>query len=251
MNLSVIIPSCGLTALLRFCIFQLQRSLEMASLSQWNIVIVDNATAFPYQVSDFLPDPALKILRLDRPHSFSAACNRGAAAAPAERYLFLNNDVLLHPLALREMLALAARTTAAICGTRLIYSDDTIQHHGIRFDGGKRGPYHEDHRLPNAAVPRDLCQYQAVTGAVMLIEHDLFQTLGGFDEVFPFGHEDVDFCLRARQIGKTIVCSQAVDSIHFNSTTSQGRPEAYEASRVIFFERWGGKFSIDGSEADE
>lgn len=250
MSLSVIIPSLGLTALLRFCILQLQQSVRAAELERWSIVVVDNATPQPYRPNDLSSEPALRVLRFDRAASFAKACNDGARLAPAESYLFLNNDVLLHPLALREMLALSTRQDAAICGTRLVYPDDTIQHCGVRFDGGARGPYHWRHHAHTSTVARDLWQYQAVTAAAVWIENGVFQALGGFDESFPFGYEDVDFCLRARQQGHTVACSQAVDSIHFGSTTSRAEPAHYEASRTAFFTRWGGKFCIDGKETD-
>jgi GT2 family glycosyltransferase len=187
------------------------------------------------------------LLRLDRPHSFSAACNRGARLAPADHYLFLNNDVLLHPLALSEMLALIREPNTGICGARLVYLDDTIQHCGVRFDRGKRGPHHEFHGRHTSSVSRIPRRFQAVTGASLLITAATFDSLGGFDEAFPFGYEDVDLCLRAGQLGRSIVCSQAYDSIHLESMSDK-RPHRHSASRKVFFDRWRGRYTFDAGE---
>ena len=89
MELSVVIPSYGLTALLRTCVLHVQSGLTRALPGRTAIVVVDNGSAMPYQADD-LATPDVRILRLDRRHSFSAACNRGASAVPAARY-----DVIL------------------------------------------------------------------------------------------------------------------------------------------------------------
>ncbi|MDR3467166.1 MAG: glycosyltransferase [Xanthobacteraceae bacterium] len=245
MELTVVIPSFGLTALLRACLFHLEAGLQAADISRYAIAVVDNGSVVPYR-SDQFPCDNLALVRLDKRTSFSRACNVGASSSPSRRYLFLNNDVLLQKDALRDMLQLFARPNVAVCGARLVYPDDLIQHCGVRFDAGPRGCYHEYHRRPSSSVSRAVRDFQAVTGAVFLVDGDLFGSLGGFDEAFPFGYEDVDFCLRARQIGAAVTCSQAVDSIHFSGTSNQD-PSRQDASRAVFFRRWANRFSIDGT----
>jgi GT2 family glycosyltransferase len=244
-DLTVVIPSFGLTALLRACLAHLQTSIAAAGIGRASIVVVDNGSIDPYR-ADQLACEHLVLVRFDKRSSFSQACNIGANRSPARHYLFLNNDVLLHTDALRDILALAARPNVGICGARLVYPDDTIQHCGVRFYPGPRAAHHEFHGLPSASVSRAVRDFQAVTGAAMLIEGGLFEKLGGFDEVFPFGYEDVDICLRARQTGAVVTCSQAVDSIHFESTSNKD-PTRHDGSRKIFFERWADRYGIDGT----
>ncbi|MEO5757327.1 MAG: glycosyltransferase [Mesorhizobium sp.] len=247
MDLSVIIPSWGLTALLRSCVLHLDQALARTQLGKACIVVVDNGSAIPYRPEDLAP-PHVRIVRLDLRHSFSAACNRGARDVPAARYLFLNNDVFLHPNALADMLGIFADHRIGICGTRLVLPDDMIQHCGVRFDAGERGPYHQDHGQRSARVSRATTFPQAVTGAAMMIDHAAFATLNGFDEAFPFGYEDVDLCLRARQLGIRIACGQRWDSLHLESTSNR-KPDRHKASRDLFFQRWRGRYSIDGDES--
>jgi GT2 family glycosyltransferase len=79
----------------------------------------------------------------------------------------------------------------------------------------------------------------------MLARAALWQELGGLDESYPFGLEDVDFCLRARQRGWRVLCAGEHDSLHFESMTP-GRAELDVASRRLFMQRWRGRYTLDG-----
>ena len=246
-SLHAIIVSRGLAALLRECLGSLDRAMELIRGRGWTtgVTVVDNASA-PSLRGQLDDAPAHDILRFDTHHSFAAACNAAAQAYPADLYLFLNNDVLLHKLALHHMAAVfEADRRTAVCGTRMVFPDDTIQHAGVVFGPGEKGPYHDHRKEASLLIPRITRDCQAVTGACMLVEGDIFRRLNGFDEAFPFGLEDVDFCLRVRQAGHRIVCCQETDSLHFESMTP-GRVELDIPSRRLFMERWKDRYTVDG-----
>lgn len=204
---------------------------------------MDNGSADPYRPEDF---PALvRLLRFDTHHSFAACCNRAAALEPADNYLLLNNDVLLHEHQLQAMAGAAAAHAAGIVGARLLFPDGTIQHAGVVFGPGTTSPYHLHRAQPARAVPSATTEFQCVTGACMWITAPVWDALGGLDAAYPFGLEDVDFCLRARQRGVRIVCVQEPASLHFESMT-EGRAALDVPSRRLFMERWQGKYTIDG-----
>lgn len=248
MSITVVIPSRGLDALLRFCLEHLATALAEVTGGEHRIVVFDNASPIPYRARD-LTVP-VELIRTDSHHSFAAACNAGAAHAPNDWLLFLNNDVLLGRGALAGMLATSADDRTGICGARLVFPDGTIQHCGVVFGAGARGPYHDHRRRPSSLVPRTTRRLQAVTGACMLVRRDCFEQLGGFDEGYPFGLEDVDLCLRARQSGWQVLCDQRTDSLHFESMT-KGRAELDIPSRHRFMERWQGRYGIDGEPASD
>ncbi|MBW3097514.1 glycosyltransferase family 2 protein [Pseudohoeflea coraliihabitans] len=248
MEMTIVIPSRGLAALLTACLRLLHVALAEAGISDHRIVVVDNATPHPFASDRF--GPQVEILRFDVPQSFSHACNAGVRRGAAQgcRHVFLlNNDVLLHPRAIAEMLAAKQAAKAAVSGARLVFPDDTIQHCGVRIGGPRPIPYHEHIHTPTPLVSRRLRTYQAVTGAAMIIDHALYDELGGLDECYPFAYEDVDFCLRARQKGHRITCAQAVDSVHFASMTP-GRFRHEDESRAIFEARWAGRCTSDTEE---
>lgn len=79
----------------------------------------------------------------------------------------------------------------------------------------------------------------------MLIRDTVWQQIDGLDEAYPFGLEDIDFCLRARQNGWRVVCDSSVDSLHFEAATP-GRSKLDRSSRQLFMKRWTRRYMIDG-----
>src|SRR5690606_34092758 len=70
-----------------------------------------------------------------------------------------------------------------------------------------------------------------------LVEREKFFALGGFDERFRNGCEDVDLCLRARRRGWPSFVATASTVEHHVSATP-GRKEHEDANIALFFERW-------------
>lgn len=241
MRLLVVIPSSGLDGMLVVCLGHARRALDRRGAPiDGRILVVDNASDVPYREAD-LPHVD-RLLRFDEHRSFSAACNAAVAAEPSDLVLLLNNDVLLHEDAIADMLALLDDPLVAIVGTRMIFPDGTIQHCGVVFD--EHGPFHDRWGERSQIVPRTVRHLQCVTGAALIIRTAVFRGVGGLDEDYVFGFEDVDLCLRVRQHGYRIACAQATDSIHFQSSTP-GRLGFEEESQRLYLERWLGRWSAD------
>lgn len=243
-TVSAIVLTRDLDGLLAVCLRHLGIAADRAGAAL-DLTVVDNASAWP--VPDRFEDaPAFRRIRFDRHHGFAEANNLAVAEAAGDILLFLNNDVLLAPGTLRSMLgAFAAHPALAICGTRMVFPDRTIQHAGVVFGPGGQGPYHLERGTPSHLVPRTRETFQAVTGACLMIPRTIFSDLGGFDAGYDFGLEDVDLCLRARQAGGEIRCRQDTESLHFESMTP-GRIELDRPSRAHFMSVWKGRYAIDG-----
>lgn len=248
MKLAVIIPSRDMEPLLRLCLAALARAAAKVDDVEMRVVVVDHSSEIPYGDRFLRDELDIEVVRLDLAGSFARACNTGASRADdADLLLFLNNDVACQEDVLADVLEVRRTTSASIVGTRLVYPDGTIQHCGILFDGGDRGPYHTSHRVRSDLVARAPRRFQAVTGAFLMIDADLFRSMDGFDETYPFAYEDVDLCLRAGQRGHLIACAQGTDSVHFqgSSRTPLALEREREACRV-FRARWNGRVTIDG-----
>ncbi|MFH1155142.1 MAG: glycosyltransferase [Pseudomonadota bacterium] len=245
-GITVIIVSKGLDALLNQCLINLGTALKALDPdSDTCTVVVDNASELPYR-KNRMADFHAHLIRLDKAHSFSAANNLAARLYPNNRYLMLNNDVLLHQDTIAAMMkVLKSRPDAGICGARMLFADGTVQHCGVVFGPGAIGPYHCMRKRPNHLVPRMLSEYQAVTGACFMVRDTVWSSLGGLDESYPFGLEDIDFCLRARLAGWRVFCENSTDSLHFESTTP-GRVKKDVGSRKHFMKQWSGRYTIDG-----
>ena len=76
-----------------------------------------------------------------------------------------------------------------------------------------------------------------VTGAAMLIPKTLFDELGGFDEQYINGFEDVDLCLRVREKGLNIYYEPKAVIYHYESRT-QGRYDFDSRNFSLFASKW-------------
>jgi GT2 family glycosyltransferase len=67
-----------------------------------------------------------------------------------------------------------------------------------------------------ARVVRD---YTAVSAACMMCRRNVFEEADGFDESYRVAFNDIDFCLRLRQVGYRIVYTPHAELEHIESTT--------------------------------
>jgi GT2 family glycosyltransferase len=186
------------------------------------------------------------LMRFDLPKSFAYANNLAIKRCNNDFYLLMNNDILLNTNTIAAMLGVLSRESkVGICGTRLLFPDGTIQHCGVAFGQGRTGPYHWLRKQPVQLAPKGDQEFQAVTGACMLIRREVWEELGGLDEEYPFGLEDIDFCLRARQVGWRVICSNSTASLHFEASTP-GREQLDIPSRKLFMQRWRERYTVDG-----
>ena len=243
-GITVIVVSRGLEGLLRHGLSAIRQALHaLGSAGRHRVVVVDNASTTPYREVSL---PETELIRFDRHQSFARANNTAVRAYPNDLYLLANNDLLVADETIGAMLeTLVRHPHAGVCGTRLVFPDSTIQHCGVVFGDGDRGPYHCFRGVPTDLVPRADREWQAVTGACMLVAGPVWEALGGLSEAYPFGLEDIDLCLRARQHGWRVFCNNRTDSVHFESLTP-GRTRLDVPSRALFMRRWRGLYGIDG-----
>jgi GT2 family glycosyltransferase len=169
----------------------------------------------------------------DKNLGFAATCNRGAATASGEFLFFLNNDLELRPGWLEPMLAVFSRipTAGAVGNVQLNFATGAIDHTGLYFNE-KGKPAHATRR--GLAAIRDV---DAVTGACFAIRGDAWRQLGGFDEDYVNGCEDVDLCLRALEAGFTNhVALRSVVRHHVSASTGRKRRDEQNTARLL--RRW-------------
>ncbi len=130
---------------------------------------------------------------------------------------------------------------AAAVGAKLLFPNGTIQHAGLAItqDGLAAPPLRG---LPgrHPAVNRTR-RIAAVTGACMLVRPRDFERLGGFDEAFLNGYEDVDLCHRLHAAGREVgYCAESV-LYHLESVTrwpARGPRGGRGRTMALYAERW-------------
>lgn len=183
---------------------------------------------------------------------FAKACNQGARAASNEFILFLNNDVEVQPGWLSSLiLTLLEDSEVAVVGSKLLYPDGKIQHAGVitvddRGHDHPISPWHvyigHDGTLPQANIPRE---YAAVTAACLLTRKSIFEKLGGFDESYRNGYEDVDYCYKVGTAGYKIIYRPESVAIHYESQSGPERFTYEDANFAKLVSKWKGKIPLD------
>lgn len=166
---------------------------------------------------------------------FAETCNAGACRTTADVLVFLNDDTVVQPGWLRPLSdAVCGPESDVIAGARLVYPDGRIQHSGVflRRDGlGRLEAYNRQSDAPSGEVP-------AVTGACLAVGRAAWDRLGGFDEGFVNGYEDVDLCLRLRESGGTVRYVAESTVAHLESR-SPGRFDHALENIGLLQQRWG------------
>jgi hypothetical protein len=90
--------------------------------------------------------------------------------------------------------------------------------------------------------------YSAVTGAALMMRRDVFERVRGFDERFAVAFNDLDLCLRVREMGLRIVYTPFATLVHHESFTlgkpTDGRRVATgEIDRML--RKWGSVIDAD------
>lgn len=243
---SIVIPLYNRADLTEQCLVRLAEVTQDAS---FEVILVDNGSTDATAALLEKLGGDVQIIRNAENLGFAAACNQGARVARGRYVVFLNNDTL--PLAgwLAPLVGeLDADPTVAIVGSKLLFADATVQHAGVVFSREIPLPYHVFARapgtLPAANRRREL---QCVTGACMAVRRDEFLALGGFDEGFRNGFEDVDFCLRMRRRGGRVIYQPASTLYHLESQTP-GRKAHDIANGKRLLDRWMSEWRHLGDE---
>ena len=241
---SIVIPLFNKADFTRQCL----EAIEASSGEEipYEVVLVDNGSTDGTRELLGMLEGDVKILRNESNLGFAAACNQGARLASGKYLIFLNNDTVPQPGWLSALVRSAhADATIGVVGCKLLYpGSGLIQHAGMDWaDGTPDHPFrHAAPDLPEVSTPRDL---DMVTGACMLVRRELFEGLGGFDEGYRNGCEDVDLCLSAREAGYRVRYEPASVLFHHEGT-SEGRFAHVQANLIRLRERWGHRFDAEG-----
>ncbi|HEY2387433.1 MAG TPA: glycosyltransferase [Candidatus Binatia bacterium] len=243
---SIVIPLFNRAELTEQCLVNLA---EVTQGARYEVVLVDNGSTD--RTAEVLASLGgdVQVIRNAENRGFAAACNQGARAARGRHLVFLNNDTI--PLSgwLAPLLAeLDGDPRVAVVGSKLLYADGTVQHAGVIFTREIPIPYHVFYRSSaDAPAVNRRREIHCVTAASMAVRRAGFEAIGGFDEGFVNGYEDVDFCLRVRQRGDKVVYQPASTLYHLESQTP-GRKDHDDANGRRLLERWGGLWWRIGDE---
>ena len=216
---------------------ELLDALDRCPYPDLEIVVVDNGSSDA--TADLDGSVRLKpttVVHRSSNASFSAANNLGVAASSGELVLVLNDDILpLHTQWLSHLVeeieadpgldAVGAVLVHPVVGNDAHVAPMQIQHFGIGFawDEGFVRPFNkrDGDEITIDDIGGTPVAVVAATAACLLVRRQAFDAIGGFDEHYVYGYEDVDLCLRLP--GRVALSRRAV-LVHRESTSQNEWP---------------------------
>lgn len=249
-KISIVIANKDHVEDLRRCITSI---LEKSTYDNFEIIVVENNSEseeiFAYY-EELRDNEKVKLVTYEGAFNYSAVNNLGVSQATGEYILLLNNDTQVITVNwLEELLMYAQREDVGAVGGKLFYGNKTIQHAGVVIGLGAHrtaGHTHYGQSRENLGYMGRLCYAQnvtAVTGACLMVKKSLFDAVGGLDESFAISLNDVDFCLKLRELGKLNVFTPFAECYHFESIsrgldTEGEKAKRYNEESARFREKW-------------
>jgi GT2 family glycosyltransferase/glycosyltransferase involved in cell wall biosynthesis len=249
-EVSVIVPVHNQWRFTRACLNSLDLAVRGTSIPV-EVILADDAST-DETLGAARRFPGLRVVRQETNQGFLINCNRAADVARGTYLLFLNNDTVVMPNWLTELISLMEQEPdAAIVGSKLLYPDGTIQEAGgVLFSDATasnlgRGKARTD---PMYSFSREV-DYE--TGASILVRRKFWDELKGFDPRFaPAYCEDSDLAMQARDRRMRVVYAAGSEVIHFEHGTygeqisSPVKVLAAENTRKLR-EKWHEQFTRD------
>ena len=226
--------------------FQCLRSLiAEIDFNEAEVIVVNNASSDETkQLLETFKD-FVEVLNNDENRGFVDACNQGAARAKGKFLVFLNNDTVVLPGWLTELVETAERhDNVGVVGSLFLYPNGLVQEAGsIVWRSGEAFHYGWSRSPddPRFIFARDV---DYCSGASLLIRKDLFDQIGGFDRRYaPAYYEDADLCFAARAAGYRVVFQPASRIIHYEGATAGRDDNAgfknYQlTNQSKFYDKW-------------
>jgi GT2 family glycosyltransferase len=239
---SIIIPVFNKADLTFQCLRSLLAEIDT---TETEIIVVNNASVD--ETAEMLSYMGGLVSVIENPinRGFVEACNQGAAIARGKYLIFLNNDTVVLPGWLHNLVdTVEDDAQVGAVGSMLIFPDGRLQEAGgIVWNDGHAANYGwgespENPRF-NFAREVDYC-----SGASLLVRKDLFEQLGGFDMRFaPAYYEDTDLCFGVRSLGYKVMYQPASRLVHFEGGTAgrdlqSGYKRFQEVNRPKFLQKW-------------
>lgn len=245
-RVSVIIPTRGTSAFVfgerRVMVTEAVRSMLQKSpeLPFEVVVVADEPLTAPY-LSDLraMLGNRLVVVPYAKPFNFSEKVNLGGLHASGDILVFANDDLqLISNRWLEQLVSLAEQPDVGLVGALLWFEDGSVQHAGHVYHRGQPGHAHFGRRTRMGYHGDVVIDHEVsgATAALVACRREVWQEVGGFTMHLPGNFNDVDFCLKVRELGFRIVVAPSVLAWHFESKTRD--PTVNDSETSFLWQRW-------------
>jgi GT2 family glycosyltransferase len=240
MDVSILIISFNTVDMTRIC---LDSVFDQTTDVSFEVIVVDNASedGSAEMIRHEFPEVALHAL--DSNLGFGRANNLAAESAMGDYVLLLNSDTVVLDHAIDRLVEYArGHEDAGVYGGRSIFADGSLNPQCVwgrptlwsEFCVGvglsalfPRSRLFNPRYLPGwlRDSPREV---DIIAGSFLLMEISIWKRLEGFDPRFFMYGEDIDLCLRARELGHRCLFTHHAEIIHHG-----GGSERVAADKMI------------------
>jgi N-acetylglucosaminyl-diphospho-decaprenol L-rhamnosyltransferase len=266
-HIEALIVSYETRGLLRQTIMTLLENPPPAEVATLTVAVIDNASGDGSAEMIEQEFPTTRLVRSERNLGFAAANNRLAETSTATHLLLLNPDVIVvEDFVTPLLVALDTDPSAAVAGPRLSSLDGAPQYSSERFPtlrfelaralrGTKAGialrrlfdpdeviAASREHALLES---RETRHAEFLWATCWLAAREEIVLHGLFDERYLIYDEDLDFCRRLRQRGRTALFVPGAHLVHLGgaSSTTAAKEAMMQRGRERYFRDHHGRLS--------
>lgn len=226
MDFSIIIVNYKVKEYIVSCIDSIYKHSTINK--QFEIIVVDNCSNDGSVEAIKTNFPKVKIIQNDSNVGYAKAINQGANQASGKFILFFNPDILLKEDSLSKLITFAKKQKdLGVVGPMLVSEFDEIQQSFWRkptlintilsichLDYLNYKKNYKDRKITNYT------DVDCVSGAVFLTKSKIFKSLDGLNEDL-FWMEDIDYCLRVKNLGYNIYLYPQTKIVHFQGKSAK------------------------------
>ena len=203
-------------------------SIRKHTRQKYELILVDNGSKDGTE-DYFRSMPGAKVIRNAENLGVSKGWNQGMRLADGEYILILNNDIIVGPDWLENMVRLAeSDPSIGLVGPRSNYIAGPQVVADVAY---KSATGYDEHAIPafigkwQAEHDLSACEFGFIKGFCHLIPRRVFAKVGFYDERFGKGNfEDDDYCLRVRCHGYRALSPTIASSIIMAAYPSTRNP---------------------------
>lgn len=234
LTLSIIVVNWNTREITRACLRSIR---EHVTGVEYEVIVVDNASSDGSVEMIRSEFPEARLIANDTNVGFGRANNQAMRGARGRFFFLLNSDTLITDDSVKRLVGfIESDPEIGIAGCKLLFEDGSLQSSCSRFPSIKLALL-EDLMLYKLLPRRKQGEVllggywphdherdvDSVWGAVMLLRREVFEQTKGFDEsIFMYG-EDIEWCMRVRDLGWRITFTPDCSIVHLNHKSSENK----------------------------